>query len=244
MKLTRKKMRWILISLTLSGAALVGVIHFTDFCVLRAVTLDGKDMAAWQEVPGLSEQKPVANQPLSNLAAHLLKRNDIVRVDIHYDLPHALAVETNKFKPFGFLLDTRGGNLYGLSRKGWLIPVPHDQNDWEHLFFVGLAAPKLYETCSDPRVVTVLSQLERIHEDDLDLYRLISEIDFGEKDCLTVRLSGLPFTILVNAGRFQDHLPALMEFLEKFQPDIHAARKFDLRYDNLIIQTGGRKRNG
>ena len=168
----------------------------------------------------------------------------IARVDIEFSLPGRLDIQTNRFTPACFVLDKVSGRLLGLNPQGRVVPLASTKGDFEHPVLTRVAAGRLFERCDDVRVATVVTQLERLADDNPDLYRLIDEIDFGSPEFVTIAVSGLPYRLKANAVKLHDQLSGFIRFAESYQASIENAREYDLRFDNMIIKTAPRGTNG
>ncbi len=231
--------RLILGALALVGLASIIVLEFTDWHQLEAVTLNDEPLENWETDLGLRPDKSVLEQPLAAAAARLLKDTGTVKVDIDYSLPGTLKITTNRFTPVCTVIDEASGRQLGLNKQARVVPLAPSFDDWEHPVLTGVTADRLFEQCSDDRVSLIIPQLTRLSEDNVGLYRLIDEIDFGEQGLVTVTVSGLPYRLTAAADRFHGQITGFIQFVEKYQPDITGADNFDLRFSNMIVQQGG-----
>lgn len=233
-----------LAALTLIGLASVYMLHYGDALALEHVTLDGEPVENWAESLGLKPEQPLHRQPVNEAVARLLERDDVVKVDLDYDLPDGLAITTNRFAPVCFLLCARSGRMFGLNDQGWLVGIPDGQRDWERPIIIGLRAGKMYRPCADVRVALLLDELAELRDEQTDLYGLISEIDMSNADHLVVTITGLPFSLTMTAERFFQEMHDFVQFLECYQPGLEGVRSFDLRYEDMIVQAGGGRVDG
>ena len=228
--------RLLLAPAALVGAAFVYAIEFTEWHQLQAVTLDGDPIENFDKRLGLTPTEPVTHQDLRVAADRLLKDDSTVKVDIDYDLPGGLKIETNRFEPQGFLVDARSGRMYGVNFQGRIVPLREDYDDWEHPMLTGVNVRGLYEPCADSRVSRVVPELARLADDRVQLYRVIEEIDFSQDEFLVVRVAGLPYRLRVEADSFFEQTTGFIRFLEQYHPDLDSAAQFDMRYAGMIIQ--------
>lgn len=233
-----------LTALTLIGLASVYMLHYGDALALEHVTLDGEPVQNWAESLGLKPEQPLHRQPVREAVTRLLERDDVVKVDLDYELPDGLAITTNRFEPVCFLLCERTGKMHGLNDQGWLVSIPEDQQDWERPIIIGLTAGKKYHQCDDVRVALLLDELAELRDEQTDLYGLINEIDMSESDHLVVTISGLPFTLAMTAEGFFREMHDFVQFLECYQPNLDGVRSFDLCFDDMIVQAGGGRVDG
>ncbi len=132
----------------------------------------------------------------------------------------------------------------GLDEQARLIPLRDDESDWEHPVLTSLEAGKLFEHCRDARVSVIVSELEQLRRDNVDLYRLIEEIDFGAEAYLYVTVSGLQYRLKLRAESFVDDLGRFVEFVGSFNPVLDSVTMVDLRFDQMIVCTERKKKNG
>jgi len=220
------------------GIALAAVVNLTDVCRLEAVALDGREVDSWEKKYGLDDRGSVFGQPLDSLALVLLERRDIARVEIDYRLPDGLEITTNDFEPVCFAVSRFGGRLYGLDERARVISLDNDNINWEHPCLTNVKINRLYEMCGDYRVNLVVSQLEELRRQHLDLYRLVNEIDFESNHFLLVSVSGLSFRLKVKAESFLRQFNVFIRFLESFNAHLDSTGVVDLRFDDMIITVG------
>ncbi|RKX25218.1 MAG: hypothetical protein DRP45_06455 [Candidatus Zixiibacteriota bacterium] len=230
------RLRIALLSVVVIGAATITWFEFTDWHQLEAVTLDDENVIEWETQTGFSAGSSLLDQPVADIAATLLEDRATAKVDIEYDLPGRLHIKTNHFVPEAFVLDKSSGRMHGLNRDGRVVPLAPSHDNWEHPVMTGVEVGGLFQYCDDARVVTVMPQLEKLANDNLDLYRLIEEIDLGTSEFVTVRISGLPYQLRTDAGSLYDQVSGFIRFMERFQPDLSDAKQFDLRFANMIVQ--------
>ncbi len=234
------RLRLILLAVLVFGAGLVFSVEIADWQRIEAVSLDGAAVEDWQGQLGLVAERSVLEQPLPAVAARLLQDTRTARVDIDIDLPATLEIETNRFEPVCLVLDRSSGHLFGLNERGRILPLDPDHENWEQPVVTGVVAHGIFELCDDPRVPLAVEQLKRLAEDNIDLYRLIDEVDLTSAEHATVSISGLPFRLKVSAGNLFSQTSRLVSFLEKYEPNVDSARLIDLRYANMIVQEAKR----
>jgi hypothetical protein len=223
------------------GVTLAVVVNFTDVCRLEAVALDGRAVDGWEKKYSLDPQASVFGQPLDSLASGLLHRKDIARVEIDYRLPDGLEITTNDFEPVCFAISRYSGRLYGLDEQARVISLDKGNINWEHPCLTNVKVNRLFEMCGDYRVNLVVSQLQQLRREHLDLYRLVNEIDFENDHFLLVSISGLSFRLKVKADNFLTQLNVFIRFLESFNADLESVDIVDLRFDDMIVTAGKEK---
>lgn len=235
------KVNLILAVTVMLGTTLLILVHSTDVCRLEAVTLNGERIDDWSNRYGLRQDNSLFRQPLDSLAEDLISEPQILKVDISYSLPHRVDVRTNDFEPVCFLLDASTGKLFGLDRKARTIPLERIDIDWEHPVLTSVNARKLFSYCDDVRANVVVRQLEQLRRENIDLYRLIDEIDFADRGFLKVAISGLPYRLKVRAEYFLKDVDKFVEFVSRFAPDLEGVTMLDTRCDGMIICAGEKK---
>ncbi|MDH4157145.1 MAG: hypothetical protein OEW00_07710 [candidate division Zixibacteria bacterium] len=238
MRLFGKRLFWCLTAATVFGAALLSYVRYGDACRLTTVTVNARPMEDWSRHYGLKAGMSLLAQPLEELADSLLTVQHIYRVDLSYSWPDRVNIQTNKFVPAAFLLDKPSGQLYGLDGQARLIDLGQDALEWERPVFTSVCAGKMFRCPEDARVKVVLEQLQRLQENDRDLYRLVDEIDFGNSSFLKVSLAGLPYRLNIRAGCLLDDLDRFVEFVTRFEPDLSGVTLLDLRFDDMVIAKG------
>lgn len=218
--------------------ALAGLFRFTDISELRAVTLNGQPIVNWQARFGLSDNSHLLDQPVDSIARELLSKSGILRVDISYGLPGELRIRTNDFKIVSFVLDNNTGLLRGITNDCRVVEINGKQVDWENPVYTGIANAPLLGYCSDSRVPKVMKELARLRDSQIELYRLIDEVNFSHADHLRMSLAGAGYQLRLRADQLFDRLSEFIRFIEQFDPDTKDVRAFDLRFDDMIVRVG------
>ncbi|MFZ5981724.1 MAG: hypothetical protein ACOYVF_13960, partial [Candidatus Zixiibacteriota bacterium] len=179
------------------------------------------------------------DQPLDRLARELLARRDIIRVEVDYQLPGGLNITTNNLKPVCFVLDRGSGTLYGLDHCARIIKTDDFVEDWEMPVLTNVQVQRPYAPCPDYRVALLVPQLESLREENLDLFRLIDEIDLENSRYAIVSLSGLPYRLKLQAENFFRQFNAFVKFVENYETDFTEVKMVDLRFEDMIITVKG-----
>lgn len=241
---TRRLLFLSLLGIIAAGLGLMVLLELTEWNRLEAVTLNGQPVEDWASRFGLDPEASLFDQPLEQVAAGLLDDTAIARVDMVFTLPGQLDIRTNRFTPACFVLDRVSGRLLGLNPQGRVVPLASSGADFEHPVLTSVTAGRLFELCDDARVPTVVAQLEKLADDNPDLYRMIDEINFGSKEFVTISVSGLPYRLKANAVNLYDQLSGFIRFAESYQTSVNDAKEYDLRFDNMIVKTAPRGTNG
>ena len=240
MKPLSHRIRLALIAVVVFGLGLVSVMEFTDWHVLDAVTLNGEPVNDPEADLGFDINASVLDQPLRAVASQLLSDNKTAKVDISYGFPASLHIETNRFTPVGLVLDRNSGRLLGLNAEGRVVPLSPKHHNWEHPVITGTTTSGIFELCADPRVALLAPQLVRLADDNIELYRLIDEIDLRSATFATVTISGLPYRLKVSSALFMEQTLGFVRFLEKYESEADSARMIDMRFANMIVQESQR----
>ncbi len=240
MRLLSKKTRLILAAVSLLGLTLALAADFTDACRLEQVSLDGQLLDDWQERFAMLRPGSLLDQPLDSLAGLLLRERDVFRVDLSYSTLHTLSVRTNRFTPTCFVLEESTGSLRGLDSRARLVPLHLPLDNWEHPVLMRARTGEMFAQCEDARVAMMVRQLGTLRDKHRDLYRLIDEIDFGNDGYLEVTVSGLPDRLRVCAETFPADMDRFVEFVTGFGPDLRGVSVVDLRFNSMVICTGGK----
>ncbi|MCK4607606.1 MAG: hypothetical protein KAU35_09950 [candidate division Zixibacteria bacterium] len=240
MRLLSRKTMLILAAVAVLGLTLAVAADFTDACRLEQVSLDGQPLDDWQERFTMLQPESHLDQPLDSLAGLLLRKPDVFRVDLSYSTLHTLEVRTNRFTPACFVLEESTGRLRGLDSRARLVPLHFPLDNWEHPVFTRARTGEMFAQCKDGRVELMVRQLGTLRDKHRDLYRLIDEIDFGYDGYLEVTVSGLPYHLQVRAETFPADMDRFVEFVTSFGPDLRGVSIVDLRFNSMVICTGGK----
>jgi hypothetical protein len=213
----------------------VVVVNFTNVCRLEAVTLNDEPFNDWPSSFDMLRKKSLFRQPLDSLARVVLADEGTFKVDISCSWPHTLNIRTNAFSPTCFLLDKTSGRLYGLEENGRIVPLQNAVTDWERPILTGVESGRWFGYCRDVRVKVIVDQLEKLRNSNLNLFRLIDEIDLETMSYVQVSVSGLPYRLKARPEGLANDLDRFIEFVTKFDPDLSGVRHLDLRFDNMII---------
>jgi len=239
--LLSKKTMLLLLCVATMGLALLITTNYTDACRLEEVTLNRQAVDEWDARLGLCPQKSIMRQPLDSLAQQLLASKNVFKVDISYHLPDKIDIMLNDFEAVCFLVDASSGELYGLTDRARVVELENGRVNWEHPVLTSVKAGAVYRQCPDARVAVIVEQLEQLREENIDLYRLIDEVDFAYENFVQVSLSGLPYRLKVRTENFCREMMQFVEFVSRFVPDLTGVNAIDMRFDGMIICAGGKR---
>jgi len=221
--------------------ALIITTNYTDACLLEEVTLNREPVPEWGERFGLHPDRSIVRQPVDSLTELLLDAKNVFRVDVSYRLPDRIDITLNDFEPVCFLLDASSGVMYGLTDDARVVTLDNGRVNWEHPVLTSVQTGALYRYCPDARVGVLVEQLEQLRGENIDLYRLIDEIDLAHKSFVQVSLSGLPYRLKAGAEDFCEEMIQFVEFVSRFVPDLSEVNSIDMRFGGMIICAGGKR---
>jgi hypothetical protein len=234
------------IKICLTAFILLGVfglvtLNYTGIFKLEVVTVNASVVETDNASITLNTGQPIVRQPLDSLANSLLMKNNVYKVDIDYKLPNAVDIKINNFQPACLVLDRVSKKLYGLNDCGRVIPLENAEYDWNNPILTSVTVGKMFDHCRDFRICRVVKLLVELKNKNMELYRLIDEIDFGNTGFLKVSIDGLPYRLKVRSHNLLDDLNRFVEFVSRFQPDLEGVRLMDLCFDDMIICSKGKK---
>ena len=236
-----KKIKLSLIAFIVFGTTLLSVVHFTDYFALETVSVNASELDDWSAKYNLYENRPITDQPLDSLASMLMKKNNIYKVDINYKLPNTIEIKTNNYKPVSFVLDRRTKKIYGLDSDARVVLLDNSDYTWDNPILTSLTITKPFGFCQDHRVKTVVQVLQKLKKQNRDLYCLIDEIDFGNNGFLKVSIDGLPYRLKVRYDYLREDIDKFIRFVSRFDPNLENTALLDLRYDEMIVCSQGKK---
>ncbi len=236
-----KKIKLSLIFFVLFGTTLLSVLNFTDYFALEIVSVNAANLDNWSDKYSLLEGTPLMHQPLDSLASALMKKKSIYKVDIDYALPNKIEIKTNNYKPVCFVLDRRTKKIYGLDSDSRVVLLENSDYSWNNPVLTSLTISKPYGFCLDHRVKQVVQALQKFKKKNRDLYGLIDEIDFGNSGFLKVSIDGLPYRLKVRYNYLLDDVDKFIRFVSRFDPNLENITLLDLRYDEMIVCSQGKK---
>lgn len=230
-----KKYQLIMLAVIVFGAGIGITMNLTSACALNTVCLNDQPVEKWSERFGLVEQTSLLKQPLDSLGEALLKKNNIFKVDISYNLFNRIDIATNNFKPVCFMLDKYSAGIYGVNDNGRVVDLENCDYSWDNPVMTSIGFKKIFDYADDNRVEVVVRQLVQLKDEFPEVYHLIDEIDFGNSKFLKVSLDGLNYRLKLRAELFYYDIKRYVEFVSRFNPHLDQVNLLDLRYDGMII---------
>lgn len=236
-----KKIKLSLIAFIIFGTTLLSVVNFTDYFALEVVSVNASVLDNWSDKYSLDANKPITRQPLDSLASLLIKKNHIYKVDINYALPNKIEIKTNNYKPVCFVLDRITKKVYGLDSDSRVVLLKYSDYTWDNPILTSLTITKPFGYCMDYRVKDVVQAIQKLKKQNRDLYCLIDEIDFGNTGFLKVSIDGLPYRLKVRYNYLREDMDKFIRFVSRFDPNLENIALLDLRYDEMIVCSQGKK---
>ena len=235
-----KKLIMLTVGCTVFGLALAIAVNFTGAFNLERVEVDGAVIEDWSTEFDLLADAPIGSQPIDSLAKIILSQKRVHKVDISLDLPSVIEIETNQFDPLCFILDKVSGRTYALDNFARVVPIVDDNGDWEKPIIAGIECGKLFSRCYNGRVSVIVPQLQRLQEENIDLFHLIDELNLSRPGYVIVSVAGLDYKLHVRAASLFDDLARFTEFVTKYAPDLEGTAYLDFRQNDMIIRRSKR----
>lgn len=238
---SRRTIRIWLIAGIVVCTAIIGVTRLTDAFQLAQVTYNGAPSEDFVARFGLIDSASIFEQPLDSLADAVLANRNIFRVDVGVRLPRGVDIRTNSFESVCYAVDESSGQVYGLTSDARAIRLENTERSWEHPVVTGVGVKRLYDRCDDLRVVAVLEQLGKLEQRNIDLYRMIDQIDFGRKQYVSVSLAGISCQARVHAETLANDIVRYADFVARYGAELTTIGVIDMRYEDMIVTTPRRR---
>jgi len=219
-------------------AAVTATLRYSGWCTFENVTVDAPRDSGEIQILTASAGENLFAVPVEKAMSDLLEHDDIIRVDLDYDLPDAFRVRFNDIEPVALVLDDNGRTLYRLGHNGYLLPLDSVPVFLDVPLITGLSHCAPYRKTADKRVAVLIQQIRKLHDDCRDFYLTLATIDLSHPDEIVVYLDGLPFCVETYAGALYDSIRRLMVFLLEFNPGLKEIRKLNMKSEGLIIAAG------
>ncbi len=230
-----KKVRIFIITFCAFSLVLFLSVNFTDAIQLETLKVDNSEIRNWEESYSPLKRKPVISQESETLAESLLKKKNIYRVEIVPEFPNQINIYTNQFEPEAFLLDSKRNRLVGIDKQLRVFPLDKMKPDWEQPVVTGIKIGKMYSRCADANAETLIKQLGSLKEQNVDLFRMIDEIELLKRGKAVVRLAGLNTDVIIPLRDLRQKMKQLAVFVTRYQTDIGNIKKINLCFDEMII---------
>lgn len=230
-----KKIRIFIIAFCAFSLVLFLSVNFTDAIQLETLKVDNAEITNWEENYAPLQKKSVISQESEILAESMLKKNDIYKVEIVPEFPNRINIYTNQFEPEAFLLDSKNNRLVGIDKQLRVFPLDNIKPDWEQPVVSGIKISKMYSRCLDPNAEKLIKQLISLKEQNVDLFRMIDEIQLINGGKAVVRLAGIKFKVIVPLRELKQKMKRLAVFLTRYQTDMEKIKKINLCFDEMII---------
>ena len=233
MKLTGKT-KILLVLTIVFGIIGIVTLNFTNLLALEVVKVNAEPLSDWNSKLGF-EKSAIISQPVDSVVETLLNKKNIYKVDLSYNLPNEIEIRTNNYEPVCFGLDRLSGSMYGVTAEGRIVSLTNCTYSWDNPILTSISVPKIYGFATDFRVKNIVQELMRLQKQNIDLYKLINEIDFGNSYFLKVSIDGLAYRLKLRSDNFINDMNKFISFVTKYNPDLTQVKLVDLRFDEMII---------
>jgi hypothetical protein len=168
-----------------------------------------------------------------------MMQDEIGNVALHFDWSGTITAEVNRFEPVA-LID--GGELFGIDRKGRLIPYDTAWGQIDLPILTGLKTRRLFDTPPDFRIVDVIAGLDSTRLNLPGFYRQIAEVDFSDPTYLTIYLTSNTSRFLAVSGNFADQMMKL--YAVSTRDDWSDGAIYNLAFDDVVIKARKKDMNG
>lgn len=235
------KIRIFLISFSAFSLVLLLSVNFTDAVQLENVYLNHIKIENWQSVYSVLEKKSIVKQNANSLAELLLKKKKVHKIEVKKVFPNSFSLSTNQFIPVAFLFDKKRSKLVGIDKNLRVFPLEDIEVDWELPVIVGVSVGRMYKKCEDLKAEKLIEQFEIMSRENIDLLRMIEEINVDKRMRATLRLSGMKMKIIVPVNRLYEKTQRFIEFLTRFDTDLDQVKTINLCYGDLIVTSRGKR---
>jgi hypothetical protein len=203
---------------------------------LQSVTVHGaaRVEAAWVVAAvGALRGRPLLLVSLADVEERLARHPWVAGAAIHKDLPSSLTVAIEERRPAG--LAAFAGGWTWIDRQGRPIAALRPDEAAEgSLRFTGRVERPSW-------VAAALEAAERLRRRGPAWAREVEQFEVLGPEDLAFTPQGLPFRVLVAAGRVEEGTAALTRHLPEILAHIEGAEAVDLRFDRQIVIRGAKQ---
>jgi cell division septal protein FtsQ len=221
----------------LLAAGAVGAAIYTDFFALKKVVIEPESYSAELSQLNIPIGQNIFAVPVEDAITYLIHKPMVFKVTAEYELPGQITFHINDFKPVALALGEDGRCILGIDDRYRFMPYDKSKAGVGLPLITGLKNCALYQKVKDYRVGLILTQLNRLKQEQSDLYQSVSAIDLSTTDSITVYLDGLRCPIVMYAGGIFEGIRNLKQFLVDFNPELQEILRIDLKSENQIIAT-------
>jgi len=226
-----------LVTSVILGAAII-IIQFSGVFKLHTVTVEPNSLKENCQPLDLAIGGNLFGAPLESVADDLLNNGKVMRVDIDFEFPDAIAIKINEIKPLALVLADDGKTIYRLDDAGCLLPDDTINERYDFPIITGLSPCRSYRKTGDERMKLVIDQLRQLRKDCFNFYLAISNIDMSDSEVISIYMDGLTFPVETYAGSLYRSIINLKTFLLDFNPNLNGIKRLDMKSDGLIIAAG------
>lgn len=230
----RKPFLYLLAASILMGGSMITVRYLKAFN-LQEIRILPEKLAGEKSVLDDKMGTNLFMLPMDKITENLLAGSNVHKVKLNFHFPDVLEVHLNDVSPLALMLCRDGRTLYCLDENSTVFKSNIEKSGLDYPIITGLKKYKLYQRLSESSIISIITQLAHIRKTDSDTYHALSIIDVSDYDKVMLRMDGLPFPIITDAGSIQKSITKLKIFLMGQNHDLSQIKKLDLRTDGLII---------
>ena len=209
-----------------------------DFLKIENITVKGNKQVNTSEVLSFASIEKglfMLDLKVSEISKKLQKIPWIEKVNIKRKIPHTVVITVHERKPIAFV---NLGTIYMTDRSGYLWPLKPNTY-WNVPVISGLKDTTCNGTIhrlNEEGLLQMNSFFDEIHKIDNDFSLGISQIDFGEKGVVSVRLESIPVHVELNSITISKSLNNVGEILKRIEDNTKKTpRHINLRYNNIAF---------
>jgi hypothetical protein len=234
------RMRWPFFAMAIVLLLIFGggiLAHYTGYFNLHRIKIEPDKYA--DEAAGISCTigKNIFTTSFTEMLACFIADQRVQSAHLDYELPDAISINISEAQPLALAIARDGQSIYALDERGRAMPYEQPTGAFKLPIITGLKDCPYYRRPDDLRLRLIIPQLLQIREDNEDFYRSISSIDLSAHDTVTVKMDGVPFPLIMFAGKMYENFGRLRQFLLDINPDLKDVVLLDLRSEKQIIAT-------
>jgi cell division septal protein FtsQ len=221
--------------ITLLAGAAGSFAYFSDFLLLKEVSVSPDKYKDALRETSLSPGKNILNVPAEEAAEYLLHNAPAAEVKLRYELPGAIRIEVGDFIPIALIFGEDRQTIYGLDERSRVLPLADGRLKYELPLIGGIRPGTTYQKIPDHRLRLIMEQLGRLRREESDFYHSISSIDIQAGDSVMIHFDGLPCVLVMRPGGFYEGISGLKRLLLEFNVDLKKTTRLDFRSPGHII---------
>ena len=204
---------------------------------LREVTISGNRVVSEDRIRSLAQLlvgRNIFEMDLAEAATEILREPMVKEVRLSRKLPDRLKISIEEREPIALLARER---LYGVDREGVLLPPfsPSTMPDLPIFTSIGRDTTKPGGVLQSARLKEGIQLLEEIRKRDPGFINVISEINLGSREGLTLYLINGSMKVKWGRGDFGRKIAVLRAALNQIPSDRRFPRMLDLRFEGQVV---------